>query len=323
MTVLWYTMFMLKVSSSLPDLAVLRGGTKNFKQSLIEGGEVLSSLTKIGYEPIDVLIGKDGEWTSRGAPTDAHKVFSQAHTIVDTTRMKGEKYQALAKKMKIPLIFTEEENIALDREDLYRLLRQQQIKVPETVVVRANAPLKNDIFRTLWTRFHTPLLVRPLRKHEEVSSKIVKSFHDLENTIREYHEKGVDTHVLTYRKVHTTSIAVLPHFRKEKVYTSLWVDTFPEESSLPTKDARIQPHRQAPLFRKEHVKSFATKVYEALGLTSPACIDFIQHNKEYIVVNIDLNPSLRKDGRFMQSLLTTGVDAGHYVHECIRNDIEG
>jgi D-alanine-D-alanine ligase-like ATP-grasp enzyme len=65
-----------------------------------------------------------------------------------------------------------------------------------------------------------------------------------------------------------------------------------------------------------------TKVYKALGLTSPACVDFIFHNKEYIVINIDLNPSLRKDGRFMRSLATTGVDAGHYIHEYIRNDIE-
>jgi D-alanine-D-alanine ligase-like ATP-grasp enzyme len=68
------------------------------------------------------------------------------------------------------------------------------------------------------------------------------------------------------------------------------------------------------------MKSLATKVYRALGLTTPACIDFIYHNNEYIVVNVDFNPSLRKDGRFMQSLATTGIDAGHYIHECIKND---
>ena len=314
---------MIKVSSSLPDIAVLRGGSKDFKQSLTEGASVLTSLTKIGYDPVDVLIEKDGSWTSHGKPTDAHSVFTQAHTIVDTTRMKGQGYQALAKRMKIALIFSEEDEVKMDREDLYRILRQQDIKVPDTYVVRSHAPLKDEIFRTLWTKFHTPLLIRPLHRHSEVESKIVKKFHDLEAVLREYHEKGVDTHVLTYRKKHTTSIAALPHFRNEEVYTPLWVDTFPEGDELPHKEARMQPHLQAPEFRKEHMRAMAKKVYKALGLTKPACIDFINHNNEYIVVNVDLNPSLRKDGRFMQSLATTGVDAGHYVHECIKNDFEG
>ena len=311
---------MIKVSHSLPDIAVLRGGNKSFAVSLKEGAEVLASLTKIGYEPVDVLIGKDGEWTSHGAPTDAHKVYTKAHTIVDTTGMQGEEYQKLAKRMQIPLIFSEDEHVTLNREDLYRILRQQEIKVPDTFVVRAQAPLKSEIFRDLWTRFHTPLLVRPLHQHASVPSKMVRMFHDLESTLREYHEKGIDVHVLTYRKLHTTSMAVLPHFRKQKVYAPMWVDTFPEEGQLPNREARMQPHLQAPEFRKENMRAIATRVYQALGLTTPLCIDFIHHNNEYIVVNVDLNPSLNKNGRFMQSLTTTGVDAGHYIHECIKND---
>ncbi len=310
---------MIKVSHSLPDVAVLRGGNKNFADSLKEGVEVLASLTKIGYEPVDVLIGKDGEWTSHGAPTNAHIVYTKSHTIIDTTRMKGEAYQALAKKMQIPLIFSEDQAISLTREDLYRILRQQNISVPDTFVVRSHEPLKNELFRDLWTRFHTPLLVRPLHKDASVPSVVVRMFHDLEHIIRDYHEQGVDMHVLTYKKLHTTSMAVLPNFRNQKVYTPMWVDTFPEDGALPNTYARMQPHLQAPEFRKENMKALATKVYNALGLSTPVCIDFIHHNNQYIVVNIDLNPSLRKEGRFAQSLATTGVDVGHYIHEHIKH----
>ena len=313
---------MLKVSHSLPDIAVLRGGNKDYKQSLTEGSEVLSSLSKIGYDPVDVLIGKDLTWVSKGFPTDAHAVYSKAHTIIDTTRMKGQDYQALAKRMKIPLVFSQEEEVALNREDLYRILRQQDIKVPDTFVVRASTPLKDEIFRELWLTFHNPLLVRSLSRDDEAPSKMIKRFHDLENSIREYHSKGVDTHVLSYRKYHTTSVAVLPHFRNESVYIPLWVDSFPEVDTLPNKESRISPHLQAPEFKKENMRAITTKVYKALGLTTPVCIDFINHNKEYIVVNVDLTPSLRKDGRFMRSLATTGVDAGQYIHERIRHDIQ-
>ena len=311
---------MLKVSHSLPDIAVLRGGTINFKQSLQEGGEVLTSLSKIGYEPMDVLIDKEGGWTARGYPTDPHTVYTQAHTVIDTTRMHDQEYQVLAKKMKIPLIFGANEQMSLSREDLYRILRQQDIKVPDTFVVRAHDPLKPEIFRDLWTRFHTPLLIRPLYSNPLAPSKIVRMFHELEHVVHEYHQKGIDLHILTYKKTHTTSIAVLPHFREEEIYTPMWVDTFAEEGELPNRLSTIRPHLQAPDFRKEHMSAVAKKVYKALGVSTPICIDFIKHGTAYIVVNIDLTPSLHKESRFMRSLSTTGVETGHYIHECIKKD---
>jgi D-alanine-D-alanine ligase-like ATP-grasp enzyme len=313
---------MIKVSNSLPDIAVLRGGKKEFQKSLKEGGEVLSSLTRIGYQPLDVLIDREGTWTAKGSPTDAHAIFTQAHTVVDTTRMKGEKYHDLAKKMGIPLLFSAGNEVSLDREDIYRLLRQQGVKVPDTLVVRAKAPLPSSFFRDVWSRYHTPLLVRPLQNHDEAPSRLIRQYGDLENIIREYHGKGIDVHVLTYRKTHTSSIAVLPYFRNERIYTPLWVDTFPEGDGIPTRDAPMRPHLQAPEFKKENMKAFAMKVYDALGLSVPVCIDLITHNKQLIVVNVDINPSMHQDSRFMQSLHTTGVNAGHYVHSCIHNDLK-
>lgn len=314
---------MLKVSSSLPDIAVLRGGSKHFKQSLQDGGEVLSSLKKIGYNPIDVLVEKDGNWTQAGAPTDPHIIFTKSHTIVDTTKQEGEKYHDLAKRMGIHLHFTASHAVPLDRESVYRLLRQQNIKVPNTFVIRAASPLKGEIFRTLWTKYHTPLLVRPIKRHQEFPSRIVKMFTELETVVRDYHEKGIDIHVLTYRgKVPVTSLAVLPNFRGEEVYTPLWVDVFPENGELPHSESHMRPHLQAPDFRKEHMKDIATKVYKALGVETPVCVDFINHNNEQVVVNVDLSPSLRRDSRFMKSLATTGVDVGQYIHGCIHNDLE-
>lgn len=315
---------MLKVSSSLPDIAILRGGSKHFRQSLEDGGEILTSLKKIGYDPIDVLIEKDGNWTHAGAPTDPHHIFTRSHTVVDTTKLEGEKYHDLAKRMGVHLHFSATHDVPLDREAIYRILRQQEIKVPNTFVIRSSQPLKGEVFRTLWTTFHTPLLIRPMRRHHELPSRIVKIFTELESIIREYHEKGVDVHILTHRpKLPVTSVAVLPNFRGEEIYIPLWVDVFPEDNNLPDGASQMRPHLQAPDFRKDHIKDMATKVYRALGVKTPMCIDFINHNSNQVVVNVGLNPSLRKDGRFMKSLSTTGVDIGQYIHGCIHNDIKG
>lgn len=313
---------MIKVSRSLQDVAVIRGGSEEFGKSLMEGGEVLSSLKKIGYQPLDVLIDKEGNWTANGIPTDAHDVFSRAHTVVDVTRMKEASHHALAKKMGVTLFFSRGNQVHTDRENLYRLLRMQNIAVPDTVVVRAKAPLPDGLFRDVWSKFHTPLIVRPLTRRTDAESKLITMYPEFENTVRDMHSRGVDVHIMTYRKVPTTSIAVLPNFRNEKLYMPLWVETFAGMKEIPKDTSSTRVHFNAPEYRKKQIEDIARKVYEAAGLEGPAVIDIIPHANKYIVVNIEERPTLTKDSRFSKALSSTGVDIGQYIHSQIAHDYD-
>lgn len=311
---------MLNVSRSMPDVAVLRGGKEEFSLSLAEGQEVLKSLSKVGYKPLDVLIDRDGSWTVQGLPTDAHAIFTRAHTIVDTTRDRKAPHIALAKKMAVTLMFSRGMDVHMDREDMYRLLRMQGFKVPDTIVVRAKAPLEPKIFRDVWSTYHTPLMVRPLARKSDTQSKLITMYPEFEKTVRDYHEKGIDVHILTYRKAPTSSLAVLPNFRGEKLYTPLWVETFGSLNAVPNASAPMRAHLHAPDYRKKEMHDVAVRVYEALNLSGPACIDVVPYKDGYIVVNVDPHPSLRKDSRFMQSLSSTGVNLGEYIHSQIESE---
>lgn len=311
---------MLHVSRSLPDIAVLRGGSEEFATSLSEGSEVLSSLKRIGYAPLDVLIGKDGGWTANGIPTDAHQVFSRAHTVVDTTRMKSSPHHELAKRMGIAILFSRANQVCTDRENLYRLLRMQNIKVPETKVVRAKEPLKDSIFREVWSTYHTPLMLRPLARNQVAGSKLITQYPDFEESVRGYHEKGVDIHILTYRKAPVTSLVVLPRFRGERLYMPVWVETFASLKGIPQDTHQTKTFFNAPEYRKNEMRKIAEHIYDAAGLTSPAVIDIVHHGKEYIVVNIDDRPSLTKESRFMKSLESVGADIGQYIHAQVEYD---
>ena len=320
-TYLCYTICMLKVSSSLPDIAVIRGGNRDFKQSLVDGGDVLKSLTAIGYKPLDVLVDQEGVWTLHGKPTDAHEVYTCAHTIVDTTQMKGQKYQELAHKMGIPLLFSQDDRVCMNREDMYRILNQQGIKVPKTDVIRTRVPVKPEHLHSLWSKYNLPIMLRPLERTKDVQSKLIKSFSELEDTVREYQDKGIDSHILTFKKTPVSSVSILPNFRGEKLYTPIWVETFSSLKEIPNRESTLHAYTKAPDFRKEQIKKFVTEVYDALGLNGPACIDIVPHNDTFAVVNVEASPSLRKDGRFMQSLATTGVDIGQYIHSHIQNEL--
>jgi D-alanine-D-alanine ligase-like ATP-grasp enzyme len=304
----------------MPDVAVIRGGAVEFSLSLAEGQEVLKGLSKLGYKPLDVLVDRDGSWTTQGLPTDAHAIFTRAHTIVDTTRDRNAPHIKLAKKMEVTLLFSRGTNVQMDREDMYRLLRMQGFKVPDTIVVRAKAPLQPSLFRDVWSTYHTPLMVRPLVRQPDTQSKLITMYPDFENTVRDYHKQGVDVHILTYRKAPTSSLAVLPNFRGEKLYTPLWVETFGSVNSIPNGEAKMRTHLHAPDYRKKEMRDIATKVYEALDLKGPACIDVVPYKDGYIVVNVDTNPSLRKDSRFTQSLSSTGANIGEYIHSQIESE---
>jgi hypothetical protein len=241
---------------------------------------------------------------------------------VDTTRDRKSPHIALARKMGVALLFSKANDVHMDREDMYRLLRMQGFKVPDTIVVRAKAPLQLSLFRDVWSTYHTPLMIRPLARQTDATSKLITMFPEFENAIRDYHARGIDVHILTYRKAPTSSIAVLPDFRGEKLYTPLWVENFQGLSSIPNSAEKMRTHLNAPEYRKKEMKDIATKVYEALNLTGPALIDVIHHNGGYTVVNVENTPNLHKDGRFMQSLQSTGVDIGQYVHSQIENDLD-
>lgn len=305
---------MMKNLGQLPEIAVLRGGVHRRDESMEEGVAILRSLTARGYKPLDVVIDQVGEWLLQGVPTDAHYVFTRAHTVVDTTRDRHTEYKALAKRMDVALLLSHDDTVEMDRETMYRLLRQQGVETPDTYILRAGDVYNTHAIQNLWRTMHTPLMVRPLSREYGYNSSLIRNFKELEDTTRELHTKGVDVHILTYRPQGVISIAVLPSFRGQEVYTPLAVETFIHDKQLPKKDNPMRPMLHAGAETAAAIRTVAEKAYHAIGSMGHALIDMIPHKDSYIVVNIDLHPSLRANGRFAQSLQTTGADIGEYVH---------
>lgn len=300
--------------NSLPHIAIIRGGTIRHGDSLDEGVIFLSSLSKLGYEPIDVVVDKDGTWNHRGIPTDAHAIFTRADGYVDTTRMYDAAHHALAKRMGVHNLFPHGGIVGEgDRESIYRILRQRGIDVPDSFTVRRSAPIDMSSLREVWVKLHTPLLVRPIKNRTGSPSTLVRSFPKLLETIDSYHKSGLDVHVLTYSNTPVISIAVLPQYRGEHWYTPLPVKVFPEKDEVPHSQLTVYHFTKATVEEKVALKELAIEVISALDLKTPVCIDIIQTKRGFVVVNVDTHPSLSPRGRFMESLATTGVDIGHYV----------
>lgn len=302
------------------NIAVIRGGNALGAQSMKEGQDILKSLSAIGYSPLDIVVDKKGEWTMKGVPTDAHYIFTIAESVVDTTHDKNAPWRELAKKMWIPLLLSQDDSVTLDREDMYRLFRQKGLPTPKTYVVRAKTETPKETFRELWQTFHTPLMVRPLVKDNEHESVLVRQYTELEKVLAQYHQDDLDVHIFTYKPTRTLSISVLPNFRGKKLYTPLAVETFAPVTALPRKEHPMRAFFQAGKEENEFIRKSALDAYKALDLKGHASIDMIPYKDSYMVINVDPRPSLSKDGRFSQSLATTGVDLGQYIHSVVSRE---
>ncbi len=304
----------LELRKKTHKIAVLRGGAHRHKESIASGYGVLDSLTRVDVPTVDVYIDEKGVWHTRGIESDAHKVFVQVDGYVDTTEdVYAEKvHGSLAKRMGVEKVLSHKKVYDLDRESIFRLLRQGGVPVPETEVIRVQFGVPLKTLQEVWRALHTPYIVRPVSHSTEHSSVFVGSFDHFREVARKFAEAHIDFHVVPYRSAQTISTALLPNYRGERVYLPLSVTTLTEHREVPSANSKIVIYRTHDSDYGE-LHKLLRKTYEVLDLNGPALIDVIKTKVGYMVVEIKTQPSLRSEGRFMQSLATTGVELGHYI----------
>jgi carbamoylphosphate synthase large subunit len=304
-----------EIYKKIPKIAVLRGGTNRHKESIASGYGVLDSLSRVDVPTVDVYIDEKGIWHTRGIESDAHKVFAHVDGYVDTTEdvFAEAIHGSLAKRMGIEKVLSHKKVYELDRESTYRLLRQGGVSVPETEVIRVKLGVPLKTLQEVWRSLHTPYIVRPISHTTEHTSVFVSSFDDFREVAKKFSEEYIDFHVVPYRSEQTISTALLPDYRGERVYLPLSVTTLTSHREVPNADAKIITYRTTKDSEYDELHAFLRKTYEILGLNGPALVDVIKTKVGYMVVEVKTQPSLRSEGRFMQSLATTGVELGHYI----------
>ena len=312
---------MLNTASKNINIAVFRGGKNNHGASMKSGQNIISLLARNGINVNDVYLDDEGNFIKNGLSADRHQILMNLDGYIDTTDHHNLSHHDLASRMGLKNIISHKESIPVqvDREGIYRILRQSGVNVPKTFIIRKT---ENNLLHTakeVWTKFHTPLLLRPLEYTSSRGSVLVKSFQDLIKSVSEYHQHGNDVHILSYKSVPTFATAVVPNYRGEDYYTPLSVQTFVKKHEVPNRDSVVQVYIKAEDDKKEKIKKLTKEVSRVLQISGPVCIDVIPYKDDYMVVNVDLSPSLHDDSRFMQSLASTGVDLGNFIIKQIAN----
>jgi D-alanine-D-alanine ligase-like ATP-grasp enzyme len=326
-------------------IAILRGGNKDYHRSIKNGVNILLSLAKWQDEcsVLDVVIDREANWFEKGIPSDPHKVFSKADYYIDLTEHENEGHHNLANKLNVGQIFKNTFSNNIDRVNIKRLLKQLNIDSPRYEVIRSENNLEHRL-KDIWTRFHTPIVIKEASHRFNMKSLLTFSFSEALSKARSILEEGGDVIVEEYVDGKYISIVSIPDYRGEDIYMPTPVEVININNKMrhvngkTIKDKYLieHNHEKKSLIHiddnlKRELKRLAKEIHQSFLLDSHALIDIALtekrsrdlklKSKEFFIKVLDIHtfPNLFEDSRFDFTLKNSGVDVGRFILDKIES----
>lgn len=312
-------------------IAVLRGGKEDYYRSMKSGANIILSLSRYPEEVdvIDVAIDEDENWFEKGIPSDAHRVFSQADYYVDLTKDYSGSHHNLSKKLNIKQILENDFHRVLSRVNVRRILDQLGYETPKYVVFRDDKNLENNL-KTLWAKFHTPVVVKEGDNTNNSRSLLTYSFIEAYKKIKEIVARGGEAIVEEHLEGEYVSIAAIPNYRGEDLYVSTPIETMYLSSTPRVVQGRTikdkylidHDHHKKSLTHmdqsfKKKLKEIIGELHSSLSLEHHVMLDLCLKKKDgnynIKILELHTNPQLYDDSRFDFILKNSGVDMGKFI----------
>ncbi len=310
-------------------VGVLRGGPSGeYEVSLQTGGSVLKHLPVEHYDPVDILISKDGAWHRNGIPTTIAKALRGVNVIFNALHGEyGEdgKVQRQLDLFGVPYTGSGSLSSAIGMNKALAKKRfiTQGIKTPlhKTISESENTEEKLlEIFRT----FPHPMVVKPATAGSSLGVSIVRTYPELEKALKKafaYSKKVLIEEFIAGREA---SCGVVDGYRNSDVYALFPVEIIPQESSFFDYDAKYKgrsielcPSTFSNEIKKE-IEELAVKVHKVLELRHYSRTDVIISPRRGIyVLEVNTLPGLMNESLLPKSLRAVGFEFPDFLHHVI------
>ena len=278
-------------------VGVVRGGpSSEYEVSLETGKAVLQALDRNRYEPIDVLIDKEGAWHLSGIVVSPEKVFRVVDVIFNALHGEyGEDgmVQRLLERHAIKYTGsgTAASAVAMQKRLAREIFKLAGIHIPPTLIVKKGDDISIFAAEAI-RRMSLPLVVKPASRGSSIGVTHAKNIYELvlgmENAFR------CDKEVLVekYIEGREATCALLEDFRGEKHYTFPVIEIIPPpkksffdyECKYDGSTQEICPGRFSVDVR-DKIQKAAIAAHASLGCRHYSRSDFIvsPDNKVYIL----------------------------------------
>jgi len=321
------------IPTSKIRVAVLRGGpSSEYDVSLKTGGEVLSHLRGMSemYEPVDILISRDGEWHLEGLVHEPHDVLR--HVDVAWNALHGPygedgQVQKILEGLKIP--FTGSGTVAsalsMNKDMAKRLYRRHDLPTPRHELI-AKADLNHDQLIYIFQNYLPPVIVKPASAGSSIGIRLAYSYKELEEAIKEALTHSTNALMEEFIEGKEVTCGVIDHFRDERHYALMPVEIekpsdkkfFDYDAKYDGKTREICPANITSDEQKE-VEAMSKIAHNTLGLRHYSRSDFIitPKGKVYILETNSL-PGLTAESLLPKSFQAVGCRPHEFIDHILK-----
>lgn len=319
-------------------IGVIRGGpSAEHEVSLETGASVLAAILanlEDKYEPIDILIDKEGRWHIDGAeiaPEEAIRRFDFAWNALHGTYGEDGKIQSFFEAHGVPHSGSGSlaSAIGMNKSLTKKILRDAGIKSPYwkellSEEVRQDASKAADI---LFTTFLFPAVIKPAQNGSSVGVSIVREKKDIAPALQEAAKHGDVILIEEYIPGAEATCGVIEGFRGEDLYALPPIEIRPKGDFFDYK-AKYQGHSEEivparfPQETNKAIEELARAVHRTLGLNDYSRTDFIVHPRRGIyVLETNTLPGMTKESLIPKALRAVGSDIHELVDHIIRGEL--
>lgn len=299
-------------------VGVLRGGlSSEYDVSLKTGDSVLRHLPG-KYQPVDILITKDGTWHAGGLPISPHNL----HTVADVVfnALHGEfgedgQVQKILDTANLPYTGSGHFASAVGMNKIYAkdIFAKNGLKVARHFAVDRNDD-PEMIMREVFLKLAPPWIVKPANGGSSVGMSLVRHAHDLPAAVELALNYSDTALIEEYIRGREATCGVVENTRDQKIYALLPVEIIkPQESSFFDYEAKYSGASQEICpgnfseEEKRELERLAAKVHEVLGLRHYSRTDFILSPRGIYVLEVNTLPGLTEQSLLPKSLKAVGI----------------
>jgi D-alanine-D-alanine ligase len=322
-------------------VGVVRGGiSSEYDISLQSGATILDVLREHHadkYQPVDILISKDGEWHIAGRTISPERLMRDVDVIWNALHGEyGEdgQIQQLLEQLHIPYTGSGPvaSAIGMNKKMTKDKARQLGVRVTDEYMIpdyRKQHGIVPEVYfkehaQNVFLKFSPPWIIKPVSGGSSIGVSIVKTREELLNAIKKTAELSTDIIVEPYIKGRDATVAVADNFRNEKVYSFLPVEICPPSERFYDYKAKYtgeSVHYSPGRFsqeEKEELQDFAKRIHEGIGLRHCSRSDFVVTPKGAYFLEVNTLPGMTGESNLPLSLEPVGSHLPEFVDHILQ-----
>lgn len=317
-------------------VAVLRGGpSEEYDVSLRTGNSVLRSMDRKLFQPIDVVITKDGEWLVDGSSRYPERVLSMidiAFLALHGTYGEDGSVQRLLDKHGIKHTGSRAfpSSVAMNKVTTKERLKHLDVLMaPHMVVSRDSLSNVHAISKAIGEMFGPEYVIKPISKGSSIGTIVVKNpallSSAIEKGLAEFDQLLVEKRILGKE----ATCGVIENYRNERLYALPPIEIVPPKHAdffdytvkYDDSTEEICPARFSTDTKKE-IELLSRKIHETLDLSQYSRSDFIVGEDGIYFLEVNTLPGLTEQSLFPKAIMAVGGTYEDFITHLLTDRLE-